>query len=62
MTEEIAHAVTEVWNAYVHEDAERLRDAAVDLWRLTRHPYANEALAAYEEHSAEHTCGYWLDN
>ena len=48
MSEEIARAVTEAWTAYVNEDMERLRNAAADLWRLTRHPASDSAREAYE--------------
>lgn len=62
MNEEIKQAVAAARQALEANDEKQLRDAADTLYRLTRTSADWETRAAYEEHSAEHTCGYWLDN
>ena len=62
MSEEVEKAVAEVQAAFQSGDMQRLHTAADSLFRATRTTADYEARAAYEEHSAEHTCGYWLDN
>ena len=61
MSEEIKQAVAAIQQAFEAGDHTHLREATDTLYRLTRTTADWEARAAYEEHSAEHTCGYWLD-
>jgi len=51
MSEEITRALTEANQAHTDGDIERLRAAAAELWRLTRHPASDYARDDYEMHS-----------
>jgi hypothetical protein len=53
MNEEITRALTEANAAHADNDMERLRDAAAELWRLTRHPAADYARDDYAMHSGD---------
>ncbi len=50
---EIDEAVYRVMDAWTRDEEDSLREAAAELWRLTRHPAADYARQDYEMHNGD---------